>query len=126
LAQLDISITNVGIIYFEAHPELKNKEGQRRKFNESIANQFIQVRSISWEALYGNSILDYDSQTPGNESDYDDNIMHQLGVLNTASGRFSPMKAVVDVCNTCSPFDKEFMDNHKIKYLKRKESIVLN
>jgi hypothetical protein len=66
LAQLDIGITNAVILYFEAHPELKNKECQHRKFNESIANHFIQVRSISWEALYGNSILNIYSQTPGN------------------------------------------------------------
>jgi hypothetical protein len=99
---------------------LKNKEGQSRKFNESIANHFIQARSISWEALYGNSILDLDSQTPGNESDDDDNIMHQLGGLKTASDRLSPMKAAVHVCNPCSPFDKEFMENHKIKYLIKK------
>jgi hypothetical protein len=120
LAQLDIGITNSGILYFEAHPELKNKEGQNSRFNESIANHFIQARSISWEALYGDSILDIDSQTPGNESDDDYNIMHQLGVLNMTSDRLSPMKAVVDVCNPCSPFDKEFMDNQEIKYLKKK------
>jgi hypothetical protein len=122
LDQLDIGITNTGILYFEAHPELKNKEGQSRKFNESIVNHFIQERSISWEALYVNSILDLDAQTPGNESDDDYNIMHQIGVLNTASDRLSPMKAVVDVCNPCSPFDKEFMDNHEIKYLKKESS----
>jgi hypothetical protein len=120
LSQLDISITNAGILYFQAHPELKNKEGQRGNFNERIANHFIQVRSISWEALYRNSILDLDSQTPGNESDDDDNLMHQLGVLNPAFDRLYPMKAVVDMCNPCSPLDKEFMDNHEIKYLKKK------
>jgi hypothetical protein len=47
-------------------------------------------------------------------------MMHQLGVLNTAYDRLSPMKAAVHVCNPCSPFDKEFMDNHEIKYLKKK------
>jgi hypothetical protein len=120
LAQLDMGITHAGILQFEAHPELKNKEGQQRKFNKSIANYFIKAMLISWEALYGNSILDLDSQTPGNESDDDDNIMHQLGVLNMVSDPISPMKAVVDVCNPCSPFDKKFMDNHKIKYLKNK------
>jgi hypothetical protein len=120
LAQLDIDITNAGILYFEAHPELKNKEGQRKKFNASIVNHFIQARSISWEDLYGNSILDLDSQAQGNKSDDDDNIMHQLGVLNTASDQLSPMKAAVHVCNPCSQFDKEFMDNHEIKYLKKK------
>jgi hypothetical protein len=123
---LDINITYPGILHFESRPELKNKEGQCRKFNESIANHFIQARSIRWEALYGKSILDLDSQTPGNESDDDDNIMNQLGVLNTASDRLSPMKAVVDMCNPCSPFDTEFVDNHKIKYLKKTELIVLN
>jgi hypothetical protein len=46
--------------------------------------------------------------------------MHQLDVLNKASDRVSPMKAVVDVCNPCSPFEKEFMDNHEIKYVKKK------
>jgi hypothetical protein len=90
LTQLDIGITNAGILYFESHPQLKNKEDQRRKFNESIANHFIQARIISWEALYGNSILDLDSQTPGKESDDDDNIMHQLGVLNKVSGQPPP------------------------------------
>jgi hypothetical protein len=30
------------------------------------------------------------------------------------------MKMMVDVCNPCSPFDKEFMDHHEIKYLKKK------
>jgi hypothetical protein len=120
LVQQDIGITNAGILYFEAHPELKNKEGQRRTFNESIVDHFFQATSISCEALYGNSFLNLDSQTPGNESDDDDNIMHHLGVMNTASDRCSPMKAVVDVCNPCSQFDKEFMDNHEIKYLKKK------
>jgi hypothetical protein len=78
------------------------------------------VRSISRGALYGNSILYLDSHTLGNESDDDDNIMHQLGVPNKASDQFPPIKAVVDVCNPCSPFDKEFMHNHEIKYQKKK------
>jgi hypothetical protein len=64
--------TNVGIIFFEAHPELKNKEWQRQKFNESIANHFIEARAIAWEALYGNYILDLDSRTSGNDSDDND------------------------------------------------------
>jgi hypothetical protein len=99
LAQLDICITNAGILYFKAHPELKNKEGKCSKLNESIVNHFIQARSISWEALYGNYILDLDSKTPGNESDDYDNIMHHLGVLNTACDRLSPIKEVVGMCN---------------------------
>jgi hypothetical protein len=85
LAQLDIGITNSGILYFEAHPELKKKERQRSKLNKSIANHFIQASSISWDILFGNSILDLISQTTGNDSDDDDNIMQQLGVLNKAS-----------------------------------------
>jgi hypothetical protein len=38
---MDKGITNAGILYFEAHPELKKKEGQQRKFKESISNHFI-------------------------------------------------------------------------------------
>jgi hypothetical protein len=43
--------------------------------------------------------------------------MHQLGVLNKLYNQLSPRKAVIDVC---SPFDKEFMDHHEIKHLKKK------
>jgi hypothetical protein len=120
LARLDMGITNVGILYFEAHPQFKNKEGQQRKFNESIANHFMQAGSIAWEPLYGNSNLDLDSPTPGNDSDDDNDVMQQLGVLNMRSTQLSPMKQAVDMCHPCSPFDKEFMDHREMKYLKKK------
>jgi hypothetical protein len=87
LAQLDMGITNAGIYYFEGHPELKNKEGQRRKFNEISASHFTAARSIDWELLYGNSIIDLDSgksRISGNDSDNSD-VMNQLGVQNMRS-----------------------------------------
>jgi hypothetical protein len=80
------------------------------------------VRSIAWEALYGNSILDLNSRTPENDSDDDDddNVMQHICVLNKRSNQLSPMKEAGDMCHPCSPFDKEFMDHHKMNYLKKK------
>jgi hypothetical protein len=68
LAQVDIGIKNTGIYFSLANPYLKNNEGERRKFNEGIALQFIAVNSID-------SALDaIDSGTickPGDSDDED-------------------------------------------------------
>jgi hypothetical protein len=84
LAQVDIGITNVAIYFSLAHPHLKNKEGQRRKFNEDIALQFIAANSLDWQSLYGNFVLDAinygATHTPGDSDDED--VFDHLGVPN--------------------------------------------
>jgi hypothetical protein len=77
--------------------QLGSAKLQQQKFKESIVNHFIQAISIACEALYGNSILDLDSRTPGNDSDDDNDAMQQLGVLNKMSNQFSLMKEAVDM-----------------------------
>jgi hypothetical protein len=80
LAQVDIGIINACIYLSLEHPHLKNKEGQRRKFNEDIALQFIAANSLDWQSLYGNPVLDAidygATHTPGDSDDED--IFDQL------------------------------------------------
>jgi hypothetical protein len=121
LAQVDIEIKNAGIYFSLAHPHLKNKEGQRRKFNEDIALQFIAANSLDWQSLYCNSILNtIDSgatHTPGNSDNKD--VFYQLGVTNRPEN-LSPIKDLAVMCHHSSPFDKEFMALHKLKFLAKK------
>jgi hypothetical protein len=126
LAQVDIGITNAGIYLSLAHPHLKDKEGQRHKFNEDIALQFIAVNSLDWQSLYGNSVLDaIDSgatHTPGDSDDED--VFDQFGVPNR-SENLSPIKDPAVTCHPNIPFDKESMALHKIKFLAKKKDTVL-
>jgi hypothetical protein len=121
LAQVDIGITNAGIYFSLAHPHLKKEEGQRCKFNEDIAIRFIAANSLDWQSLYGNSVLDaIDSGATYTPSDSDDeDIFDQLGVPNR-SANLSPIKDPAVTCHPTSPFDKEFMALHKIKFLAKK------
>jgi hypothetical protein len=85
LAQRDIGMTNTGIYFFLANPNLNNKKGQRRKFNEDIILHSIMVKPFNWEVLYGNSVLDINSGTictPGGVDSEDDNLLEQLRVPN--------------------------------------------
>jgi hypothetical protein len=121
LAQVDIVITNAGIYFSLANPHLKNKKGQHRKFNEDIA--FIAVNSIDWQTVYGNSILDAidagTTHTPSDSDNKDEDVFDQLGVPNR-SANISPIKDLAVTCHPISPFDKEFMDLHEIKYITKK------
>jgi hypothetical protein len=123
LSQVDIGITNAGIYFSLANPHLKNKEGQRRKFNEDIALHFITVKLIDWQVLYGNSVLDVcDSDTtriPGGHDSDDEDLMEQLGVPSRPEN-LSPIKDLAVMCHPCIPFDKEFMDTHDFKCLTKK------
>jgi hypothetical protein len=118
LTQVDIGITNAGIYFSLAHPHLKNKEGQRRKFNEDIALQFIAANSLDWQTLYDNSVLDaIDSgatHTPGDSDDED--IFHLLGVPNCSENLF-PIKDLAVTYHPTSTFYKELMALHEIKLL---------
>jgi hypothetical protein len=100
---------------------LKNKEGQRHKFNEDIALQFIAANSLDWQSLYGNSVLDTilsgATHTPGDSDDED--VSDQLGVTNRPEF-FSPTKDPAFTCHPSSPFDKEFIALQKIKFLAKK------
>jgi hypothetical protein len=107
LAQVDIGITIVGINFSLAHPHLKNKEGQRRKFNEDISLQFITANSLDWQSLYGNYVLDAinsgATHTPGNsDNKY---VFDKLRVPNRSSN-LSPIKDQSVTCHPTSPFDK--------------------
>jgi hypothetical protein len=97
---------------------LKNKEGQRRKFNADTAPQFIAANSLDWQTIYGNSVLDVidygATHTPGDSDDED--VFDQLGVPNR-SANLSPIKDLAVTCRPTSPFDKEFMAFHEIKFL---------
>jgi hypothetical protein len=121
LAQVDIGIINAGIYFSLANIYFKNKEDQRRKFNEDTTLQFIAVNSLDWQTLYGNSVLDaINSGTTCTPSDSDDeHVIDQLGVPNRLEN-LSPIKDIAVTCHPSIPFDKEFTDLHEIKYLTEK------
>jgi hypothetical protein len=49
LALIDIAFTNASICYFLANPDLKKKEGHRRRFYLAIANFLVdQGKTFDW------------------------------------------------------------------------------
>jgi hypothetical protein len=83
------------------------------------------VNSLDWQSLYGNYFLDtIDSgatHTPGDSDDED--VFDQLGVTNRPEN-LSPIKDPAVTCYPSSPFDKEYMALHKIKFLAKNEETV--
>jgi hypothetical protein len=89
LALINIAFTNASICYLLANPELKKKEGHRRRFFEEIANFLIaQGETFDWENQFGSQNNDvevyqpdYDSDEEGVEDEEsDDALLHDLGV----------------------------------------------
>jgi hypothetical protein len=46
---MDIGITNAYIYHFLANPQLKKKNGHRRRMMEDIAKHMVTVSQIDWE-----------------------------------------------------------------------------
>jgi hypothetical protein len=88
-----------------------------------MALHFIATKSIDWQALYGNSVLDVcdygTTRTPGGNDDDDEDLTEQLRLPNCPAN-LSPIKDLAVTCLQRSPFDKDSMEMHEFKYLNKK------
>jgi hypothetical protein len=91
LALFYIALTNASICYFPENPELKKKEGHRRRFYAAIANLLVEQGEVyDWEEQFGrkdNTVNvfqpEYDSDEEGGGLEYDaidDQLLWDLGV----------------------------------------------
>jgi hypothetical protein len=123
LTQVDIGFANAGITFFLTNPNFKNNEGQHRKLDEDIFLHFIVAKSIDWQAIYGNSVLDVcdsgTTHTPGGHVSDDEDIMEHLRVPNCPSN-LSPIKDLAVTCHPCSQFNTDFMYMPEFKCLTKK------
>jgi hypothetical protein len=126
LALIDIAFTNASICYVLENPDLKKKEGHRRRCYSAIANFLVEQGNIfDWEEQFGSKDNDVDFFQPEYDSDeegggfeddaIDDQLLRELGVdrVTPATYHGAPSSVIGPLCQPVQHSSLDFGANIK-------------